>query len=74
VVIEGHTDSTGEADYNQELSERRAQSVVQYLVSHGVDAQRPQAVGRGESDAVADNETPEGRQQNRRVVIKLASE
>jgi outer membrane protein OmpA-like peptidoglycan-associated protein len=74
LAIEGHTDSTGEADYNQELSERRAQSVVQYLVSHGVDAERLQAVGRGESDAVADNETPEGRQQNRRVVIKLASE
>jgi outer membrane protein OmpA-like peptidoglycan-associated protein len=71
IVIEGHTDSVGEDAYNLELSERRAASVVAYLVEHGIDAGRLQAVGKGESDSVADNATPEGRQQNRRVVVRL---
>jgi outer membrane protein OmpA-like peptidoglycan-associated protein len=71
IVIEGHTDSVGEDAYNMELSERRAGSVVAYLVEHGIEAGRLQAEGKGESDPVADNATPEGRQQNRRVVVRL---
>jgi outer membrane protein OmpA-like peptidoglycan-associated protein len=72
IVIEGHTDSTGEEAYNQELSERRARAVVRYLVEHGVEQGRLQSVGKGEAEPAADNATPAGRQQNRRVVIKLA--
>lgn len=72
VVIEGHTDGQGEADYNQDLSERRALSLVNYLVAQGIDEARLQAVGRGESVPLADNDTEAGRQQNRRVVIRNA--
>jgi OOP family OmpA-OmpF porin len=57
--------------YNLELSERRAASVVAYLVERGVDAGRLQAVGKGETDPAADNTTEAGRHQNRRVVIRL---
>lgn len=70
MIIEGHTDSTGNEGDNAELSQARAGAVVEYLVSNGVDASRLEAVGRGESEPVADNATPEGRQQNRRVVLK----
>lgn len=70
VVIEGHTDGQGEDDYNQELSERRAEAVVDYLVERGIDRDRLDAVGKGESEPVADNESEAGRQQNRRVVIR----
>ena len=70
LLIEGHTDSAGEADYNLELSERRAQSVVEHLVaSYGIDSNRLAAAGFGESNPVGDNSTPEGRQQNRRVEL-----
>jgi outer membrane protein OmpA-like peptidoglycan-associated protein len=70
LLIEGHTDSAGEADYNLELSESRAQSVVEYLVaSYGIDSNRLAAAGFGESNPVGDNSTPEGRQQNRRVEL-----
>lgn len=69
VRIEGHTDSTGSESYNQALSERRAQAVAQALESRGVPAARLQAVGRGQSDPVAGNDTSAGRQQNRRVEI-----
>ncbi len=72
IVIEGHTDSTGEEDYNRQLSERRARAVVRYLVEHGIAAGRLEAVGKGESEPAADNATPAGRQQNRRVVLRLA--
>ena len=68
--IQGHTDSDGEEAYNQELSERRAASVKEYLVQeHGVDPSRLETTGFGESQPVADNSTPEGKQQNRRVVL-----
>lgn len=70
VVIEGHTDGQGEEDYNEDLSERRAEAVVAYLVEQGIDAGRLQAVGMGESMPVADDETEAGRQSNRRVVIR----
>ncbi len=70
LIIEGHTDSEGEDNYNLELSERRAQAVVRYLVDvQGVSANRLSAAGLGESAPVADNATPEGRQQNRRVEL-----
>jgi OOP family OmpA-OmpF porin len=69
-VIEGHTDSNGSAEYNQDLSERRARSVREYLVSKGVAGSRLTAQGFGESQPVADNTTAEGRAQNRRVVLR----
>lgn len=72
VVIEGHTDAQGEDATNQDLSERRAAAVVRYLVDEGIEAARLSSSGRGESEPVADNATPEGRQQNRRVVIRRA--
>lgn len=68
-VIEGHTDSTGAAEYNQDLSERRAQAVVQALVNSGIDRGRLTARGYGESRPVASNDTPTGRAQNRRVTV-----
>lgn len=71
VTIVGHTDSTGDDAHNLDLSQRRAQSVVDYLVQNGIDSGRMEADGRGETVPVADNETPEGRQANRRVVIQV---
>ena len=71
VEVAGHTDSTGSEEYNQGLSERRAQTVSQYLVSRGISGQRLLTVGMGELRAVADNSTPEGRALNRRVEITM---
>ncbi|MEZ4416120.1 MAG: OmpA family protein [Gemmatimonadota bacterium] len=68
IAIEGHTDADGEDAYNQELSERRAQAVKAFLVEHyDIASDRLEAAGYGESRPVADNATPEGKQQNRRV-------
>jgi OOP family OmpA-OmpF porin len=67
VDIEGHTDSRGADSYNQQLSEKRATSVKDYLVSKGVDASRLMSTGKGESSPVASNDTKEGRRKNRRV-------
>ncbi len=69
VRIEGHTDSTGGDAYNQELSQRRAQSVAHGLEDKGIDSGRIEATGRGKELPVATNATAEGRQQNRRVEI-----
>lgn len=70
IGIEGHTDSDGEEAYNQELSERRAAAVKAFLVeTHGISGDRLQTAGFGESRPVADNATPEGKQQNRRVEL-----
>ncbi len=71
VVIQGHTDSTGSEAHNQDLSERRAESVRSYLVGRGVNQERMAAVGHGEGAPLADNATAAGRQQNRRVDILL---
>jgi outer membrane protein OmpA-like peptidoglycan-associated protein len=68
--VEGHTDSIGSDAYNMALSKRRAEAVVSYLASKGLDRSRATVVGLGESQPVADNATEAGRAQNRRVVIK----
>jgi OOP family OmpA-OmpF porin len=70
VRLTAYTDSNGSDAYNQKLSQRRADSVRSYLASHGIDAARIEAEGRGESNPIADNSTPEGRAQNRRVEIE----
>jgi outer membrane protein OmpA-like peptidoglycan-associated protein len=69
VTIEGYTDSVGTDEYNQALSQRRADSVRSYLVGQGIGAERLTAVGKGESDPVAGNDSATGRQQNRRVAV-----
>ena len=69
-VAEGHTDSVGSDAYNQSLSERRAQAVVDFLASLGIDRSRFTVVGVGEAQPIADNDTDEGRAQNRRVVLR----
>ena len=71
VEVAGHTDSTGAPDYNQKLSERRANSVAQYLENQGLANNRVVTVGAGETRPVADNATPAGRQANRRVELTL---
>jgi outer membrane protein OmpA-like peptidoglycan-associated protein len=68
-VVEGHTDSRGADQYNLTLSQQRADAVRAFLVSQGMEASQIQAVGRGEQEPVAENETPEGRANNRRVEI-----
>ncbi|HEX4785385.1 MAG TPA: OmpA family protein [Candidatus Sulfotelmatobacter sp.] len=74
VAIEGHTDSVGGDEYNQELSERRAQSVRDYFVQQGIPANAIEARGFGKSEPIASNDTPEGRQQNRRVELVLSGD
>jgi len=68
-TVEGHTDSVGTETYNQALSDRRAKAVFDYLSSRGVDPARLSSVGFGELKPIADNETAEGRQLNRRVML-----
>ena len=69
-VISGHTDASGSDAYNQALSERRAASVMNWLVANGIDASRMEAIGFGEAQPKYDNETKEGRRLNRRVEIQ----
>lgn len=69
VDVIGHTDNTGSAEYNQDLSARRATAVAGVLLEEGVAPSRVRSFGRGENEPVATNLTPEGRQQNRRVEI-----
>jgi outer membrane protein OmpA-like peptidoglycan-associated protein len=71
VEVAGHTDSTGATQYNQELSQQRADSVASYLRSRKVRGDRLIVVGAGESYPVASNDTPAGRQHNRRVEITI---
>lgn len=71
IKVDGHTDSVGSDAYNQGLSERRAASVVDYLISQGVAAQKLSSQGLGESKPMADNGTDAGRAQNRRVEIHV---
>jgi outer membrane protein OmpA-like peptidoglycan-associated protein len=74
IVVRGFTDSLGSADRNQELSQRRAESVSNFLASQGVPGDHLKSEGRGMSEPVADNTTPEGRANNRRVEIVIQSE
>lgn len=71
VDVYGHTDSTGADAYNLALSERRATSVAEYLASRGVERERLETLGYGETQPVASNDTEDGRAQNRRVEIKI---
>ncbi|MDR2553934.1 MAG: OmpA family protein [Fibromonadaceae bacterium] len=71
VIVEGHTDNVGSADFNQKLSEQRAKAVMQYLIERGVVANRLQSVGYGLTKPVADNKTEEGRAKNRRVELVI---
>ena len=71
IQVNGYTDSTGNDAHNQELSQRRANAVAQYLVAQGVSSSRIVANGFGSSNPIASNSTQEGRLQNRRVEIKI---
>ncbi|MBI2969082.1 MAG: OmpA family protein, partial [Bacteroidetes bacterium] len=77
IELSSHTDSKGADDYNQRLSEARAKSVVEYLISHGVNANRLQFKGYGETQPVAPNtlpdgsDNPDGRQLNRRTEFTI---
>ncbi len=71
VEVAGHTDSVGPEQYNQGLSERRAQTVTAYLTGKGVKSERTMSIGAGESHPVADNTSEAGRQANRRVELTL---
>jgi len=71
LTIVGHTDSVGSEEYNQALSERRADAARAYLVREGVDRERIAAEGKGEMEPVASNETEVGRTQNRRVEVAI---
>jgi outer membrane protein OmpA-like peptidoglycan-associated protein len=71
IEISGHTDNMGNASYNQQLSEKRAQSVYKYLVSNGIASTRLSAKGLGQTQPIDTNETEEGRQNNRRIEFKI---
>jgi OOP family OmpA-OmpF porin len=71
VRVEGHTDNQGGAAYNKRLSNRRAKAVRDYLVSQGIDGKRLVSKGLGQSKPIASNKTAEGREQNRRVELKI---
>ncbi|GGJ07154.1 OmpA family protein [Halopseudomonas pertucinogena] len=73
-TVEGHTDSVGTDAYNQDLSERRANSVRQALIDEGVESSRVNAVGYGESRPIADNSTDDGRAMNRRVEAEVETQ
>ena len=71
ILVSGYTDNTGSEEYNQKLSEKRAKAVSDYTETRGVAASRFSVVGLGESEPVATNDTPDGRQANRRVEIAI---
>ncbi len=74
VSVEGHTDSVGGDEYNQSLSELRAQAVRDYFVQQGISSSSVEAHGYGKTSPIASNDTPEGRQQNRRVELVLSGD
>ena len=71
VVVEGHSDNSGDASFNKQLSLQRADAVKAELVANGADADKITTIGYGESKPIADNSSPEGRAENRRVEIKV---
>jgi outer membrane protein OmpA-like peptidoglycan-associated protein len=73
ILVVGHTDSTGSVAHNMDLSVRRAEAVKSYLVADGVDGSRLSTKGKGPTEPIADNKTPEGRAQNRRVEIVIVA-
>jgi outer membrane protein OmpA-like peptidoglycan-associated protein len=74
LAVEGHTDSVGGDDYNQNLSEQRASAVRDYFVQQGISSNSIEAHGFGKTEPIATNDTPEGRQQNRRVELVLSGD
>ena len=74
IRVEGHTDNSGTDEYNADLSDRRARSVARYLSAHGLEPERVESVGYGESRPIADNQTEEGRATNRRVEILIVEQ
>lgn len=73
MIVEGHTDEVGSTEANQRLSEERARAVVAYITDKGIDPGKFEVIGKGETDPVAPNDTPEGRQQNRRIEVQLVN-
>jgi outer membrane protein OmpA-like peptidoglycan-associated protein len=71
LMIVGHTDSKGSESYNKELSEKRAEAAAGYMVSQGLSNSRIETEGRGESEPIGDNDTEEGRQDNRRIEVAI---
>jgi OmpA-OmpF porin, OOP family len=71
--VAGHTDSQGSADANQALSQKRAAAAVEYLTAQRGSGVTLQAIGKGQTEPVADNDTPEGRAKNRRISFKRRS-
>ena len=71
ILVSGHTDSTGSAEYNLNLSRERAQSVASYLQGQGIKSTRFEVLGMGASNPIASNSTAQGRAQNRRVELKI---
>jgi OmpA-OmpF porin, OOP family len=74
IEISGHTDNIGTPESNQKLSTDRAKAVRDYLIKHGIQPKRLVAVGYGDTQPVASNDTPEDRQKNRRTVVRILSE
>ena len=71
IEISGHTDNVGEVDINQRISESRAKAVRTYLLKKGIPEERVKAVGHGESQPIASNDTDEGKQKNRRTEVRI---
>ncbi len=73
LIVDGHTDATGTEEYNQWLSEKRAESVKKYMADHGVNGSRITTNGYGQTKPIAANNTKDGRQQNRRVEVTITT-
>jgi len=74
IVVEGHTDNVGSENFNQKLSQGRAESIVEYFVNKGIAPDRLRAIGYGLSKPMAGNDTPDGRAKNRRVEFTIVNE
>jgi outer membrane protein OmpA-like peptidoglycan-associated protein len=70
IEISGHTDNVGKAESNKDLSRRRAEACKKYLVDKGIAANRIETIGVGSDQPIAPNDTPDGRQRNRRIEAK----